>query len=119
MQQVCQGIGEALVQESLSRMGPGRLLLQAGKPFALEGTKGVVNRAHGTAQVAGDGRSTLAAGAGQQDLAASDGKGVGGAQSGLQLVPLGSRKSANEGRGFHTPLFASGCAQTRPRLPLH
>ncbi len=119
MQQVLQGVGEAFVQEGLGRMRPRGLLLQATQALAGEGAQGVVDGAHGTAQVAGDGRSPLALGAGQQDLAATDGEGVGGAQPRLQLLLFGSRERANKGRWFHNPLFARSRGQTRPRLLLH
>jgi hypothetical protein len=65
MQQVLQGVGETLVQESIGRMRPRGLLLQARHAFALEGAQVVVHGPDGTAQVASNSGSTLAAGAGQ------------------------------------------------------
>src|SRR5262249_33269024 len=112
-------VGEALVEEGMGGMGPGGLLLQAGQTFALEGVEGIVDGTHGTVQVASDRRGALAVGAGEQNLAATDGEGLGGAQTRLQLLPFGSSEGANKGRWFHTSLFASSCAQTRPCLPLH
>src|SRR5271165_4164341 len=103
----------------MGRMRPGGLLLEAHEALAGKGVQGVVDRGNGTAQVAGDGGGALAVGTGQQNLAAAHGEGVGGAQSRLQLLLLGSCESANKSRWFHTPLFARSCAQTRPRLPLH
>jgi hypothetical protein len=119
MQQVLEGLGVALVQEGLRGMGPGGFLLQASQARALEGAQGVVDGAHGTAQVAGQGRGPLAGGAGQEDLTAADGEGVGGAQAGAQCLPFGRREDANKSRWSHTPLFAPRGAQTRPRLLLH
>ncbi len=50
--------------------------------------------------MAGD---VLAAGTGQHDLAAAEGKGIRGAQAGLQRLALGVRQRTHEERGLHGP----------------
>ncbi len=46
-----------------------------------------------------------AMGAGQQDLAATDGKGLAGPEPRLGLLSLGPCEATNKERWFHTPLF--------------
>ena len=98
--------------------------------FARQGAKVVVNDIGAeldgsggsespAAEVASDLRGSQAVPGGQQDLAASDGEGIGGAQPALQLLPLRGGQAANEERWFHVTLFGPLNTWTRPRFDLH
>src|SRR5262249_14988757 len=74
-------------------------LLQAGQPEGVEGVQRVEHRLVVDTQVRRDAGDTLAAGAGQQDLAAAQDEGVLGAHALLQLLPLVvAQRSHKDGR---------------------
>ena len=79
------------------REEPGR---QGGRPVPREGVDGVADRLLVAAEGAGDGGHVLAAGAGQQDLAAAQGEGRGRAQAGLQGLALGVRQGTHKAVGL-------------------
>ena len=84
--------------------GPVRLLPEAVDPLGGEGADGVADALRGAAEALGDLRGPKAVGAGEQDLAAAEGEGVGGAEAGPQGGPLrhrsgvGRRVAASSGR---------------------
>jgi hypothetical protein len=119
VQQVLQGRGVVLGEEGAGGArprGPGR---EAGEATGVEGPEGVEGGALGAAEVAGDAGGVLALVAGEQDLAAAQGEGVGGVQAGAQLGALGLRKRADKEWWMHNPLFGLQHSRTRALLPLH
>jgi hypothetical protein len=96
MQQFLQRFGEGGIEEGAGGVRPGGLLLQAGQPLAAEGMDGVADGGTGAAEAAGDVRRSLAIGAGEQDLTATQGEGIGATKSLLQLLPLGECQRRNE-----------------------
>ena len=82
------------------RVEPGR---QRGRPVGVEGVDGVADRLVGAAERPGDRRDGLAAGAGEHDLAAAQGEGLGRAQAGLQGLALGVRQGTHNERSLHAP----------------
>jgi hypothetical protein len=109
VQEILERLGVALFQEGPGRRRPRGFRLQAAEPFAGKGMHRIADRAHGTAEVAGDLRRPQPLGAGEQDLAAACGEGIGGAQPRLQPLPFSSGQGANEDGSFHTSLFAASC----------
>ncbi len=64
----------------VDRLGGLGLLLQAVQALAGEGVQGVADRLHATAQSGSDPGGALPLVAGQEDLAAAQGEGIGGAE---------------------------------------
>src|SRR5262249_2143398 len=105
VEQLPQGFVDGAVPQRPGAFGPGGLRLQTGEPFAPEGVEGVADRRGGAAEVAGNPGRALAGGAGQQDLTAAPGEGVGRAQAGAQLLLLGSGQGPDESSdGSHPSL---------------
>ena len=84
-----------------------RGLLQGIQPPGAEGPnghpEGTRHRLGGAVQRLGNLGGTLAPGACQQALAATQGEGLGRAQARLQLLALGVREGTHEDGGFHIP----------------
>jgi len=110
---LAQGAGR-LVQQGLERLGmlgaqqgfdgrrSGRLFAQAAHAFLVEGVDDMADRRGSATEVAGDLLRRLALGTGQEDLAAPQGKRIGGTQTGLKLPPLGVGQRSNKQGWFHT-----------------
>jgi hypothetical protein len=105
---VVQQILEALVAVpgpgGMGPVGRGGFGLQAGEALAAEGAEGVADGLRGAAQVGGDPRGALAPIAGEQDLAAAQGEGVGGVQPPAEGLTLGVGQRPDKKRWFHTSL---------------
>ena len=82
VQQVAQAFGPRGIQQPVGRVGPVGAARHAVGPLLLEDVEGVTHRLGGAAQGGGDLGRPLALGAGQQDLAAAQRKGVPGLQAG-------------------------------------
>jgi hypothetical protein len=119
VQQVLQGRGVGLGQRGPGGVGPRGLLPQAGQAVGLEGAEGVAHGPLGAAQVAGDVPKGLALVAGEQDLAAAQGEGVGGAKAGAQGGTLRGGEGTDKEWWMHIPFFGLQHSWSRPRLPLH
>jgi hypothetical protein len=109
MEQVFEGLGMTVVQEGACRVRSGGLLLEASQSLAGEGVQRVADGGGGTAKVACDVGGCFAAGAGEEDLTATDGEGVGRTQALLEPLLLSSVQGRNKKSWFHTPLFAPSC----------
>ena len=79
---------------------------QAGQSLGGEGPQGVADGLHTTAEGGGDLRGPLSLVAGQQDLAAAEGEGVGGAKALPEGGPLGLGQRPDEQGWFHTSFYA-------------
>ncbi len=71
----------------------------------MEGLDGVAGRARRTAEVAGDAFGVLALGAGEEDLAATQGEGVVAAEADAQWLTLGVREGTEKEGWMHTPII--------------
>ena len=110
---VCPGEGvrrEVRSMPGIFNLSVDEAVKEARQAHALEGAQGVMDRADGTGQVARDLRRTQSLGTAQEDLRAPNGKGLGGAQPGQQLLALGRSQGANKAGWSHTSLFVSSCA---------
>jgi hypothetical protein len=106
MQQGTQVVVVVGRPEPMHGLGSLGLLLQAVQAFAGEGVQGIADGLRGTAQGGSDAGGTLALIAGQKDLTAAQGKGVGGAQALTQGHALGFGQRPDEQRRFHTSFYA-------------
>jgi hypothetical protein len=120
VEQVAQGFVKAGIQDRLGGFGPGGFGGEAAQALRREGVDGVTGRPIRAAEVAGDQTRGLPAGAGQQDLRAAEGEGIGGSQASLQLLPLGPAQGANKGgNGSHIAVFAARSVTERPSSSFH
>ena len=91
------------IEHQPGALGAAGLGLETGQPLGVEGPNGMAYALCGTAELLGDLGRALPAPTGQQDVAASQGKGVRGTEPGCQLLALLGRSRANIERWFHTP----------------
>ena len=77
MEQLAKPLPAAVVERIAGRLGTRRLLAQAGEPLGAEGAEGVADRLDAAADNGGDRLGAEAVGALQEDLASSEGKGIG------------------------------------------
>ena len=81
--------------------------------------QGVADGLGATAEGGSDLGGSLTAVAVQQDLAAAQGKGIGGAEALTKGGPLGSSQGPDEQRWFHTSFYAPDASCTDCLLRLH
>jgi hypothetical protein len=93
--------------------------VQAWQSLGGEGPQGIANGLGGTAQGEGNLRRALSLVALQQDLAATQGKGIGRAESLTQSRPLGFGQWPNKERWLHTSFYAPDASCTGSILRLH
>jgi hypothetical protein len=102
--------------DDFRRLGLGA---QAAQAFGGEGVQGVADGLDTTAQGGGDSGGALALVAGQEDLAAAQGEGVGAAQALSQGAAFRSGQGSDKQRWFHTSLYAPDTLCTDCHLRLH
>jgi hypothetical protein len=105
-------IARGLVEDALEGFGLGRaedlrhvlgaafLLGQAARPLALEGVERVVDGADGAADEGGDPGGSLAVGAGQDDLGASEGERLAAAEAVVERPDFGVGQCRTKWGGF-------------------
>ena len=94
MQQRPQGLAGPCIEDGRRGVRARREGLQHCEPTLVEGMNRVAHGLIGAAQVVRNGGGGLALGTGEEDLAAADGKGGRGPESGLQCGPLVRRERA-------------------------
>ena len=114
-----EGIGLGLVEDRLRVLGTAFLFVQAADAFRLKGVEGVADGSDGAPDLRSDPRRSLALGAGQEDLGASEGERLATAESGPERQALGVGQFSNEQRWFHDPLFGPITLRTSNRMRLH
>jgi hypothetical protein len=82
-------------------MGARRTFLQHGQTRGIEAMDDIANRLVVAPELLGNGDGPLASGAGQQDLAAAQDKGIRRTQSGLDLLPFVLGHKADKNGCFH------------------
>ncbi len=103
MDQRLQPLQPRLVETDMDGVVATGPLLQRVQAALVAGADRVAHGLGGAAQVLGDGRWPFAAGAGQQDLAAAEGEGIGRAHACLQDIALVVREWTHVQRWFHPP----------------
>ena len=116
MQEVLEVVVAAAVPGGLGLLGHRRLAPEGAEPFGGEGTEGIADGLGGEADGGGDLRRGLAWGAVQEDLAAAQGEGVGGAQALAQGLPLGVSQGPDEQWCFHPVSIAAQLQSQRQLL---
>jgi len=101
MQERAQALGLFGPEGEPRAVGPGGAFDQRLEPVGVEGVQRVEHRLVVDAQICGDAGGPLPAGAGQEDLTATQDEGVLGAQPVLQRVPLLLAQRANKDRWSH------------------
>ena len=94
VQQRAERLADPRVEDRGSGVGPRRLRLQYGEAALVKGMEGVAHGLVGAVHMACNRRGRLALGTGEEDLAATYGKGGRGPETGLQRGPLVRRERA-------------------------
>jgi hypothetical protein len=94
MQQRPEGLAGARIENHCGGVWSRRLRLEHGEATPMERMNGVAYGLVGTVQLMGNWSGRLALGTGKKNLAAPDGKGGRGPQTGLQSGPLVRRERA-------------------------
>jgi len=101
VQEGAQPFCRSRIEGDSDPMGTGGSLAQGVQPGAVEGMDGVAHGLIVAPQVRGDLRRALAARRGEEDLATTQGKGIGRVESGGQDGAFGVRQRTDEDRSSH------------------
>jgi hypothetical protein len=116
MQQVFEPLEPFLRKAGVQAMGARRAFLQHGQTGGIEAMDDIANRLVVAAELLGNGDSPFSPGAGEQDLAAAQDKGIRRTQSGLDLLPFVLGQRADKNGCFHAlycttfPIISGGNA---------
>jgi hypothetical protein len=101
MEHVPEPLPGGFIDDGVGLFGAGGLLTKAVEPIAVEGPDGIADRLDAASDRGGDVAWRAAVGALQEDLTPPEGEGVGGAEAGLERLPLRVGEAADEERWLH------------------